>query len=130
LVEEVAADLAGALRAERQRKQPVVIVRSFLHCLQHDAGFDRDRIAGRVDLADAVQPLVDRMIALPLMSGICPPTSPVLPPCGTTGVLRFEASFRIGGDLLRRAGPDHGGGLAGPAFAPLLPGKARYRRRR
>ncbi len=54
---EIAADLATAFRAERQRKQPVDGLRGRLHVQQHAARFRDQREVGGVDFADAVQPV-------------------------------------------------------------------------
>ncbi len=54
---EIAADLATAFRAERQRKQPVDGSRGRLHVQQHAARFRDQREVGGVDFADAIQPV-------------------------------------------------------------------------
>ena len=45
-------------------------------------------------------------------SGICPPTRPVLPPCGTIAVPVSLASFNIADDLGHRRRPQHHRGVA------------------
>ena len=62
---------------------------------------------------------VETMISSPLKSGVWPPTSPVLPPCGTMGVrasLQKAATLR---DLLGRAWPHQGKRLSLVEFARL-----------
>ena len=55
----------------------------------------------------------------PVSNGICPPTSPVLPPCGTMAVLGRVGAFEDRRDLLRLAGLEHESGLAAIAVAPF-----------
>ena len=90
---EIAADGAAAFRAERERKQPVDRGRRLLRFGQHDAGLAGHRVRCGIDLADPVEPR-EREDHSP-SKGICPPTRPVLPPCGTSGVLVSLASLRI-----------------------------------
>ncbi len=58
-----------------------------------DAGFHRHGVGNRVDLADLVESR-QRQQHLAVVR-ICPPTSPVLPPCGTMAVCVSLASLRI-----------------------------------
>ena len=129
---EVAADLAGAFRGERQREQPVGGVGRGLRVGEDDAGLDGHRVAGRIDRADAVEPRQrddDLVAALGRGSGrrrgrCCRPAarsasasrwrasgSPRLrrrePGRSTSGVAPVEAVARldqIGRDRLRRRG--------------------------
>ena len=54
---EIAADGAGAFRRQQLRIEPVDFGRRLAGALQGDAGFHGDRVRGRVDLADAVEPV-------------------------------------------------------------------------
>ena len=53
---EVAADRAGSLRGERQRKQAVGALRGGLSLRERHAGLDDHRVGERIDLANAVHP--------------------------------------------------------------------------
>ena len=44
-----------------------------------------DRSGEEIILSTLRRRWVERMISSPLKSGVCPPTSPVLPPCGVIG---------------------------------------------
>ena len=55
-----------------------------------------------------------------LLNGICPPTSPVLPPCGTIAVRVSFASLRISRNLRGGFGPQHQRRRADPAVAHLV----------
>ena len=52
---QVAADLAGTLASQAQRKQPVNVCRRLLHRLQYATGLHRNRIIGQIQLANAVE---------------------------------------------------------------------------
>ena len=63
-----------------------------------------------------VMRLSDTRIARPVSSGVAPPTSPVLPPCGTTGVPVREHQRDDPCNFVRRRGQDHR--LRAPYVAP------------
>ena len=52
---QVAADLAGTLAGEAQRKQPINFRRRLLHRLQYATGLHRNRVIGQIQLANAVE---------------------------------------------------------------------------
>ena len=54
---EIAADPAGAFRAERQREQPVMRLGRLLHVGEDGAAIGDDHVGDRIDLADPVHPL-------------------------------------------------------------------------
>ena len=93
---QVAADLARALRGERQRKQPVGDVGGGVGVGEHDAGLGGHRIARRVDLADPVQPR-QRQHHLAAAARRAPGRRPrrYCRPAGTIGVSVSLASRRI-----------------------------------
>ena len=53
---DVAADLAGALGAQREREQPVGVARRLLDRLENAAGVRRDGVVDRIEFADPVEP--------------------------------------------------------------------------
>ena len=91
---KIAADGAAAFRRQQLRIKPVgtSAAASRARCKVTPASQVIVFEAGST-LADAVEPVSDRTISL--LSGICPPTRPVLPPCGTIGVEVSLASLRI-----------------------------------
>ena len=52
---EIAADLAGTLRSERQRKEPVDRIGGGLGVGENHPGFGDQRVANRIDGADAIE---------------------------------------------------------------------------
>ena len=104
---DVAADPAGALRAERQRKEHAGLRRGLLQPLQHDARLGDHGAALRVDGADLVEPLERQHDLAPALVRRLPADEPVLPPCGTIGVPVSLASFRIAAISSAEAGLHH-----------------------
>ncbi len=61
----------------------------------------------------------DSTIARPDVSGVAPPTMPVLPPCGTIAVCASSAKANNAGDLLGQSRPYDGERAAREALAPV-----------
>ena len=88
---KIAADGAGAFRRQELRIEPVDCGRGFARALQGDAGLAGDGVRGRIDLADAVEP-VERQHDLVVVRNL---------PADQAGIaaLRHDRRFRRVGEF-------------------------------
>ncbi len=115
-----AADHRRALRAPREREQPVHPCGGLLHVLDDAAGLGDQGEVARIDIADAVHAFeAEHHRGGPLAGTTAPPHSPVRPPAGTTREAGGGAGAQGRGDFLGAAGAQHGGRGAVPGAAPI-----------
>ena len=107
---EIAADRAGAFGRQQQRIEPVDIRRRFAHAPERHAGFRRDRVRGRVDLADLVH-AVERQHDLAVMRNL-PADQPGIAALRHDRRLRLVGEFEDRRYLRDRARPQHHRGVA------------------
>jgi hypothetical protein len=116
---EVAADQAGTLCAEAERKETVVARRGLLQRLQDAAGLDGHRIADRVDLDHLVHAAERQQDAT--VRGIRRGAAhqPGVAALRHDRDAMLEAEFYDLGDFLGRCRPHHDGGGADQRAAPV-----------
>ncbi len=95
-------------------------VGGLLHGLQHAAGLDgQGQVGARRCSRTRFRRARLSSTCVPLASGTPPPTSPVLPPCGTMAAPAAAQARTHGRHLVGRARPHHRQRLAAPALAPV-----------
>ena len=115
----VAADHAGALRAQAEREEAAGIQRGLLHVLQDDAGLHRHGQAFGVDLADPVHALQAEHHGLAVRPGRAAAAKAGVAALRHQADAMLVAVFHHGGHFLHRRGLGDADAGAGELGAPV-----------